>query len=203
MCARPNGSSRTPPGRALFGTLRQSDDAADPSVMGKDSGVANTNIVWHAGRLLALEEAHKPFELDPLSLESQRLCRATTAARSPPIRRSIPRPARWSGSAIASASVPFTNTVSYGVTDAAGEVVRRDDFEAPFCSMVHDFLVTSGHALFPILPLTGRSAAGDERRPGLSPGSRTRARMSASWRATPASRPCAGSRPRPATSSTR
>ena len=43
--------------------------------MGKDSGVANTNIVWHAGRLLALEEAHKPFELDPDSLEVARLCR--------------------------------------------------------------------------------------------------------------------------------
>ena len=34
-------------------------------------------------------------------------------------------------------------------------MVRRDDFEAPFSSMVHDFLVTRNHALFPILPLTG------------------------------------------------
>jgi carotenoid cleavage dioxygenase len=33
--------------------------------------------------------------------------------------------------------------------------VRRDDFEAPFSSMVHDFLVTRSYALFPILPLTG------------------------------------------------
>ena len=40
-------------------------------------------------------------------------------------------------------------TVSYGVTDAAGEVVRRDDFEAPYRSMVHDFLVTERHVLFP------------------------------------------------------
>ena len=27
-------------------------------MIGTDSGVANTNIVWHAGRLLALEEGH-------------------------------------------------------------------------------------------------------------------------------------------------
>ena len=33
--------------------------------------------------------------------------------------------------------------------------MRRDDFEAPYSSMVHDFLVTKGHVLFPILPLTG------------------------------------------------
>ena len=45
--------------------------------------------------------------------------------------------------------------MSYGVTDAEGRVTRRDDFEAPFSSMVHDFLVTRRHALFPILPLTG------------------------------------------------
>ena len=37
----------------------------------------------------------------------------------------------------------------YGVTDKTGVVMRRDDFEAPFASMVHDFLVTRRHALFP------------------------------------------------------
>ncbi len=50
---------------------------------------------------------------------------------------------------------PLNARMSYGVTDAAGAVVRRDDFEAPYASMVHDFLVTDRHALFPILPLTG------------------------------------------------
>src|SRR5512142_1300283 len=34
-------------GRALFGGFNPL--LADPSVAGKDSGVANTNIVWHAG----------------------------------------------------------------------------------------------------------------------------------------------------------
>ena len=41
------------------------------------------------------------------------------------------------------------------MTDATGRVTRRDDFEAPFSSMAHDFLVTRRHALFPVLPLTG------------------------------------------------
>ena len=36
-----------------------------------------------------------------------------------------------------------------------GQVVRRDNFEAAHSSMVHDFLVTRRHVLFPILPLTG------------------------------------------------
>jgi carotenoid cleavage dioxygenase-like enzyme len=36
-----------------------------------DEGVANTNIVWHAGRLLALEEGHLPIELDPATLATR------------------------------------------------------------------------------------------------------------------------------------
>jgi carotenoid cleavage dioxygenase len=44
--------------------------------------------------------------------------------------------------------------MSYGVTDASGKVLRRDDFQAPFASMVHDFMVTENHVLFPVLPLT-------------------------------------------------
>ena len=44
--------------------------------------------------------------------------------------------------------------VAYGVTDKTGKVMRRDDFQAPFCSMIHDFLVTKARA-FPVLPLTG------------------------------------------------
>jgi len=34
-------------------------------------------------------------------------------------------------------------------------VVRRQDFQAPYSSMVHDFMVTENHVLFPVLPLTG------------------------------------------------
>ena len=69
MSARPKWQLEHAAGKALFGGF--DPRAADPSVTGKDSGVANTNIVWHAGRLLALEEAHKPFELDPETLESR------------------------------------------------------------------------------------------------------------------------------------
>jgi carotenoid cleavage dioxygenase-like enzyme len=36
-----------------------------------DEGVANTNVVWHAGRLLALEEGHLPIELIPKNLATR------------------------------------------------------------------------------------------------------------------------------------
>jgi len=53
------------------------------------------------------------------------------------------------------AAGPFSPMVSYGVLDRTGRVSRFERFEAPFASMVHDFVVTGKHVLFPILPLTG------------------------------------------------
>lgn len=41
--------------RALFGSWGN-PATTDPSAQGKDGGVANTNIVWHGGRLFVLEE---------------------------------------------------------------------------------------------------------------------------------------------------
>jgi carotenoid cleavage dioxygenase-like enzyme len=140
-------------GRALWGTFGN-PMTSDPSVIGKDGGVSNTNILWHAGRLMALEEGHKPFELDPMSLESRgyldpyRGCVTAHPKIDPETGEMV-----WFG--YSSGPTPLNAQVSYGVTDASGAVVRRDDFQAPYCSMVHDFLVTRGHVLFPILPLTG------------------------------------------------
>jgi carotenoid cleavage dioxygenase len=140
-------------GRALFGVFGN-PATSDPSTVGQDGGVANTNIVWHAGRLLALEEGHPPFELDPISLESRGYVdqyRGRVTAHP----KIDPETGEMVWFAYSAGPTPLNATVSYGTTNAAGEVTRRDDFEAPYCSMVHDFLVTRRLALFPILPLTG------------------------------------------------
>jgi carotenoid cleavage dioxygenase len=140
-------------GQALFGTFGN-PLTSDPSVIGKDGGVANTNIVWHAGKLMALEEGHMPTELDPITLETRGYAeryRGNVTAHP----KIDPETGEMAWFAYSSGDMPLNATVSYGVTDAAGNVIRRDDFEAPYCSMVHDFLVTQRHALFPILPLTG------------------------------------------------
>jgi carotenoid cleavage dioxygenase-like enzyme len=139
-------------GKALFGVFGN-PMTSDPSTFGKDSGTANTNIVWHAGHLLALEEGHKPFELDPATLAplgyaDQYRGRVTAHPKIDPETGEMV----WFGYSVGEA--PLNATCSYGVTDKAGAVVRRQDFEAPFAAMVHDFLVTRRHALFPILPLS-------------------------------------------------
>ncbi|MGJ4917662.1 carotenoid oxygenase family protein [Bradyrhizobium oligotrophicum] len=141
-------------GRALFGGFgrRLPDAPADVT----DGGVANTNVIAHAGRLLALEEAHLPTEIEPGTLATRgyhdfggRLRGAFTAhPKTDPVTGEL----LFFGY---NAAGPLTPALSYGTVDAAGRLTRLDRFEAPYASMVHDFIVTANHVLFPILPLTG------------------------------------------------
>jgi carotenoid cleavage dioxygenase-like enzyme len=142
-------------GRALFGTFGN-PLTTDPAWVGKDSGVANTNILWHAGRLLALEEGHQPFEMDPKDLASRGYLDYAGAAKRFTAHPKIdPDTGELVFFGYMAGEVPLSNGMAYGVVDKAGAVTRLERFEAPYASMVHDFLVTKNHVLFPILPLTG------------------------------------------------
>ena len=57
-------------GRSLVNVFNPMDSDPEYNFEGGD-GTANTNILFHSGKLLALEEGNKPFELDPISLESK------------------------------------------------------------------------------------------------------------------------------------
>ena len=145
-------------GEALFGGF--GDPAkSDPSVIGKDFGVANTQVIYHAGKLMALEESHLPFELTrsldsigyhtfggvlPTTLEG----RFTAHPKIDPDNGELVG-FSYSGSGI------FGTRMSLIIIAATGELVRQDFFEAPYCSFVHDFLMTRDHVVFPILPLAG------------------------------------------------
>lgn len=46
-----------------------------------------------------------------------------------------------------------------GSVECTNASVRRfERFQAPYCSFMHDFIVTRRHVLFPILPLSGSKA---------------------------------------------
>jgi len=141
--------------QALFGSWGN-PATTDPSVLGKDGGVANTNIVWHAGRLFALEEGHRPFALDPQTLEAQGywdFAGAFKGARFTAHPKIDPETGEMIFFAY-SAAGRFSPTLGYGVIDSTGKLTRYDQFDAPYASMVHDFLVTRNYVLFPVLPLT-------------------------------------------------
>jgi carotenoid cleavage dioxygenase len=116
-------------------------------------GGANTHVVHHAGRLLALQEQSEPFELDPATLDS--LGFLNTGGKFTAHPKLDPETGELVWFAYSTGDAPLNPLLDYGVTDASGRVLRRDRFAAPYCSMVHDFLVTRSFVIFPILPLTG------------------------------------------------
>lgn len=140
--------------KALFGAYRN-PFTDDPSVRGKSGGTANTNVIWHAGKLLALKEDSHPIELDPETLATRgpvnfggKLSSLTFTAH--------PKVDPRTGELIAfgyEARGLATPDIAFYVIDAAGQVTREEYFEAPYASMVHDFGVTRDHVVFPISPL--------------------------------------------------
>jgi carotenoid cleavage dioxygenase len=142
-------------GRPLYGAFnRKLRDA--PASATEDGGVANTNVVFHAGKLLALEEAHLPTEIEQGTLATRGYCDYGHGISGP--FTAHPKIDPVTGEMLFfgyNATGPLTKGLSYGVIDAAGKVSRFERFKAPYASMVHDFIVTENYVLFPILPLTG------------------------------------------------
>jgi carotenoid cleavage dioxygenase len=145
-------------GEGLSGTFGN-PRYTDPRVMALQSTIANTNIVWHGGKLLALEEAHAPFSLDPATLMpvgpdggyetwGNKLCGPFTAH---------PKIDPVTGEMIFfgySAKGRFTKEISLQTVDKDGKITRAEILEGPYPSMVHDFAVTRNWIVLPVFPLT-------------------------------------------------
>ena len=175
-------------GEGLSGTFGN-PRYTDPRVMALNSTIANTNIVWHGGKLLALEEAHAPFSLDPATLMPV----GRTAATRPGATSSCgpftahPKLDPVTGEMVFfgySAKGRFSKEISLQTVTARRQRHPRRDPRGPFPSMIHDFAVTRNWIVRADLPAHLVDGARDERASRRSPGSRTRARTSPSSRAT-------------------
>jgi carotenoid cleavage dioxygenase-like enzyme len=144
-------------GEGMAGTFGM-PQTTDPRLFALQSTTANTNIVWHAGRLLALEEAHMPFSIDPKSLMPVNGGYETygNAIKGP--FTAHPKFDPETGEMIAfgyNAKGYFTPNISIRVVDKDGTVTRDEMLDMPFPAMVHDFAVTRNWIVVPIFPLTG------------------------------------------------
>jgi carotenoid cleavage dioxygenase-like enzyme len=150
VCRVPEPLVRTP----KFLAEQQAGHSLSEGFALGDGGVANTNILSHAGRLLALEELHAPIEIDPATLRTvgeRGLGGGGPVTAHPKIDPETGE-MRFFGY---SAGGPFSPAIRFGSVDRSGRVTALGSFEAPYCSMVHDFLVTRHHVVFPIMPLAG------------------------------------------------
>lgn len=140
-------------GEALFGGLFD-PKASDPRVAGasiSDRNAANTNIIDHGGKLLALWEGGKPYQLHAQTLETigawdfeGQLDGAMTAH---------PKIDPETGEMLMFGYSLTVSSLVYHVVDARGALVRSDVIDVPFPSMMHDFMATRDHVIFPVFPV--------------------------------------------------
>jgi carotenoid cleavage dioxygenase-like enzyme len=140
--------------RALFGAYRNSFTDL-PEVAGRDNNTANTSVMWHHGKLYAIKESGRPYELDPVTLATlgerdfngQLKSRTFTAH---------PKYDPETGEAIAfgyNTQGVASDEIEVYTISPQGEFTRTETFVAPYCSMVHDFLVSRDHIAFVICPM--------------------------------------------------
>jgi carotenoid cleavage dioxygenase-like enzyme len=140
--------------RALYGAYRN-PFTDDPSVQGKGRGVANTTPVFHGGRLFALKEDSRPWEVDPDTLETigewsyDGRLRSQTVTAHP---RLDPETGELHFFGYEAGGLA-TRDVAYCVADKNGELLREEWFEVPYCALMHDFVVTQEHVIFPVFPI--------------------------------------------------
>jgi carotenoid cleavage dioxygenase len=122
-----------------------------PTEAPRFKNTANTNIVWHAGRLLALMEGALPMQLAPGTLETLgewdfggRLGTAMTAH---------PKMDPETGEMLFFGYSPFPPYLTYHVADRTGALVRSEPIDLAWPSMIHDFAVTKDHVVFILCPL--------------------------------------------------
>jgi carotenoid cleavage dioxygenase-like enzyme len=121
----------------------------------EDDGTANVNVIGHAGRVFALNGGYLPVAVTLPSLQTVGRFNFDDAVRGS--FTAHPKIDPRTGELVFFACgtpTPLSKGMSYGTISAEGRVTRFEWFEAPYGAVVHDFMVTERHVMFPIMPLT-------------------------------------------------
>ncbi len=141
-------------GQSLFGVFNN-PMTGDASVADVEYNTANTHIVHHHGKMLALMEGALPTEIEHRTLETKGTVSFGGQIDGPVTAH--PKFDPVTGDMVFfgySAKGPGSSALRYSVCDKAGNLTKNLFLDAPFPSMVHDFFVTQTHVIFPIFPLT-------------------------------------------------
>ncbi|MEU9267130.1 carotenoid oxygenase family protein [Streptomyces sp. NPDC048251] len=143
-------------GEALYGGYRL-PHTDHPSVADTNRGVANTNVLVHNGRLLALKEDSPPIAMDPVTLDTLGEWDFGGSLSGPGF-TAHPKKDPETGQMIAfgfGAKGFMTKDVVYYEISPEGKITHEVWFTAPYYSEMHDFGVTRDYVVFPIFPLIG------------------------------------------------
>jgi len=140
--------------RPLYGAYRNRYTDL-PDVAGADRGTANTSAFWHHGKLFALKEDSRPMQLDPHSLATLGYCDFGGALKSRTF-TAHPKVDPATGECLAfsyNCQGVSSNEIQIHWISREGVLTRTETLRAPYCSMVHDSLVSRNYIAFVISPM--------------------------------------------------
>jgi carotenoid cleavage dioxygenase len=141
--------------RALFGLYRNRG-TDDPSVQKLSGGTANTNLVYHAGKLFALKEDSPPVQIDPVTLKTLNDSYTFNGKLGSQTFTAHPKVDPVSGEMVGfgyEARGTGTEDVAVYSVDRAGKINWEAWVKVPYAGMLHDFGVTQTHVTFLLIPL--------------------------------------------------
>ena len=125
-------------------------DILDPSVMmDLTASKANTHVIGHSGRILALEEGHFPYELDG---DLETVGPVDFAGRLAGSFTAHPKICPVTGELLAFGYSAFPPYLRYLRVSPDGELVQTEEITVGGPTMMHDFNVTEHHVVFMDLP---------------------------------------------------
>jgi carotenoid cleavage dioxygenase-like enzyme len=147
-------------GRALYGSFLDPPDVALLLRMLRNSlkrlpmlkNTANTALVCHDGRLLALWEGGEPHEIRVPDLDT--VCPYDYGGKLKHQFTAHPKVDPATGEMLFFGYSLFKPSVQYGVVSARGEISGTTTIDVRRPASMHDFAVTPRHTLFMDLPLT-------------------------------------------------
>lgn len=135
--------------KSLFGGMRDFM-ARDEIVANCSNNTANTNVIWHHNKLLALNEGSQPVNIDINDLTqcntytfNQILDRSMMAhPKIDPVSREL---IFYSY---------FGPGFRYFIANKNGQISYQEKITMPFLCLMHDFAITENFSIFPLFPLT-------------------------------------------------
>lgn len=127
------------------------DPDANPieSLMQLDKSAANTHVIHHAGRILALEEGHLPWQL---STDLDTLGAWDFEGKLNTAMTAHPKVCAETGELLFFAYGVFPPYLTYHRVSASGELVQSEQITVPGGTMMHDFNITRNHVIWMDLP---------------------------------------------------
>ncbi|MBQ76208.1 MAG: dioxygenase [Gammaproteobacteria bacterium] len=128
------------------------DEGADPmeALDDRSKSLANTHVIGHAGKILALEEGHWPFEL---SADLETVGAYNYDGKLNTGMTAHPKICPETGELLFFYYGMTPPYMTYHRASAQGELVQSEEIEVKGATMVHDFNITRNHVIFMDLPL--------------------------------------------------